>query len=283
MTSGAAGNTGSSDQEDAGPAGEANGGKTAGEAGASGDSSSSTGASYPDDGNQLAVCARTEGDCNKGLACYAPANVLSPGRGYCSKLCDMDTDCAGVSPDAAKYTCTTGPGTHTCEIACSGAEDTTGCPSGLKCLQTAAAMGGGGPRRGGVPGAAGMGGAGGSPASMGQFRCRYPFDTSALWGPCEDASHVCDNGLTCSLSARRTGHCTRSCESDDDCKDKPSSGTSTPSCATLIPARGMTPATKQCVLDCSAAKDGCPTGTQCVDGPRTGMGMDAKPEYSRCE
>jgi hypothetical protein len=65
----------------------------------------------------------------------------------------------------------------------------------------------------------------------------------------------------------------------------------------------MTMETKLCVLSCLDAKDGCPDGTTCVDGPRTqtgngrggmgmgrGMGMGnagsgstSEPSYARCE
>jgi hypothetical protein len=283
---------GSKNDEDAGPGAGGSGGTKASQGAAgSGGSPGNTGTTKPsEDGDQLALCSMAQGDCNKGLACHAPANALSPGRGFCSKICENDMDCSGVAPSSAKYTCATGAGTKTCELVCSGADDKS-CPSGLSCVQTAAAVSGnngnGGRNNGRGPGAGtgGTGGAGGSNAGTpAQFRCRIPFDTSPTWGACGDGSHVCAKEQTCSSSGfGRAGHCEQSCEMDADCKDKPSSGSITPSCATITPARGMTAAVKRCVLDCSMAKDGCPTGGMCVDGPRTGMGMNAKPEYQRCQ
>jgi hypothetical protein len=280
---------GSKNDEDAGPGSGGSGGSK-GAAGSGGSPSSNNTTKPSEDGNQLALCSMAQGDCNKGLACHAPANALSPGRGFCSKICENDMDCSGVEPSSAKYTCATGAGTKTCELVCSGADDKS-CPSGLSCVQTAAAVsgnngnGGRNNGRGPTAGTGGAGGAGGSDAGTpAQFRCRIPFDTSPTWGACADGSHVCAKEQTCSSSGfGRAGHCEQSCEMDSDCKDKPSSGSITPSCATITPARGMTAAVKRCVLDCSMAKDGCPTGAMCVDGPRMGMGMNAKPEYQRCQ
>jgi hypothetical protein len=273
-----AGRNSSQNDEDAGPG---TGGKAGRSGGAAGSGGTTSAAEPPADGNQLGLCTMAEGDCNKGLACHAPANAFSPGRGFCSKICESDMDCGGVEPSSAKYTCSTGAGTKTCELVCAGADDKS-CPSGLSCVQTAAAMSGGGRGNGRGP-AAGTGGAAGNDAGTpAQFRCRYPFQTSPTWGACGDGEHVCDKDLTCSSAGFGGGHCQASCEMDADCKDKPSSGSITPSCATITPARGMTAAVKRCVLDCSMAKDGCPTGAMCVDGPRMGMGMNAKPEYQRC-
>jgi hypothetical protein len=271
----------------AGKSGSDKGGSTgnAGQSGAGGQADTDdTAMSLPVTGDQLSLCTQADGDCNKGLSCGAPANIFSPGRGYCSKICTMDSDCSDVEPDAVKYTCTTGTGTKTCEVVCNGTDDTTSCPPALKCVRTGAAA----PARGPARGAAGAGGAatagaGGSGANAGEFRCRYPFATSPVWGECGDNVHVCDKGLSCHGSTfDRPGYCAPSCDMDADCKDKPGSGSVSPTCATIQPARGMTKAVKACVLDCSSAKDGCPTGTMCVDGPSTGAGMNAKPEYARC-
>src|SRR6185312_9567861 len=124
---------------------------------------------------QLSVCSRAEGDCNKGLACQAPATLGSPGRGFCSKICESDEDCGGVSPEGSKYTCSTSNGTNTCELVCSGSEDTS-CPSGLTCVQTGRRRAAPARRAAGGAGGEGTAGAGGSAAEQpqGEFRCRYP-------------------------------------------------------------------------------------------------------------
>jgi hypothetical protein len=286
-STGQAGHSSASD-EDAGVTTSGSGGKAASGAAGSGSTPTSSNQTYPTDGNQLALCSMAQGDCNKGLACHAAANLFSPGRGFCSKICEQDSDCSGVAPSSAKYTCSTGAGTRTCELSCAGTDDTS-CPSGLKCVETAAATSGARNPRGNAGAGAGAGTGGGNAGTPAQFRCRYPFETSPAWGPCGDGEHTCDKDLTCASAVPgRTGHCVQSCEMDADCK-KPDSGSVAPTCATITAARGMEKAVKECVLDCSAAKDGCPKDTTCVDGPRTGMGMgmgmgmNAKPAYQRCE
>jgi hypothetical protein len=275
------------------------------------DSGNTSSSDLPNDGNQLALCSMAQGDCNKGLACSATTNALSTSRGYCSKICESDDDCAGVEPSASKYTCSTGNGTKVCEIACTGTDDTS-CPDKLECVQTGvtverAANGGSGGGMAPEP-RAGAGGAGGRGSPfVPVYHCKYPLITSPLWGPCQDGQHQCDKDATCyGTGAGRAGVCTKSCTMDSDCSDKPSSGSITPSCATITPARGMTMETKLCVLSCLDAKDGCPDGTTCVDGPRAqtggngrggmgtgrgpGMGMGnagsgstSEPSYARCE
>jgi hypothetical protein len=228
--------------------------------GTGGSSSSGTGGStgsvtLPTDGNQLSVCTMAQGDCNKGFACYGGSTPFSAGRGFCSKICTMDTDCDGLAPSGTKYTCTTGGGgVHMCDVVCTGTDDTTSCPAHMTCQQTAAATGG----------------------TMASFRCKYPLEKSGAWGPCNDGTHECDAMLTCAgttSSMSRTGYCTASCMMDGDCP-KPSSGTVTPTCITVAPARGMMMATKLCGLDCSMAMSGCPTGEVCtmIGMPTMGMG-----------
>jgi hypothetical protein len=89
---------------------------------------------------------------------------------------------------------------------------------------------------------------------------------------------------------------------DSDCSEKPSSGSITPSCATISAGRGNMMETKLCVLSCLDKKDGCPDGTTCVEGPRASMGRgsmmgrgrgqnmadagsanEGDPAYARCE
>jgi hypothetical protein len=228
-----------------------------GQGGAATDSSSS--AALPTDGNQLALCNMTQGDCNKGYACYAPANPLSTGRGFCSKVCTMQSDCDAVAPSSVKYTCPMGNGTRVCEILCSGTDDTTSCPSAMTCLQTSA---GGGQTK---------------PV----YHCKYPLAESPAWGPCDDGTHRCATGLNCTgVAMGRSGYCAKPCSMDADCGDKPSTGSIAPSCATITAARGTSAAVKACVLSCLDAKDGCPTGFMCVNGP---AGMNMMPSYARCE
>lgn len=238
----------------------------------------------PSDGDQFSLCSRAEGDCNKGLACQGPATgPLSPGRGFCSKICEADADCEGLAPEGTKYTCSTGAATNTCQIACAGPDD-TGCPSGLTCVQT------GRLRPGRVPAAdrpdAGSADNGGSEgAAAGVFYCRHPFERSKTWGPCGDASHVCDTGLYCtSFWFGSVGHCTHSCETDANC-EKPGSGATRSTCVTLVPGFGDNPAVKQCALDCSAATEDCPNGLTCIETrqPRSGdAGMEATSAPAWC-
>lgn len=238
-------------------------------------------------GDQLAVCSMIEGDCNQGLACNAPAGPFSPGRGFCSKICQQDEDCAGLAPEGTKYTCSSGAGTNSCEIACSGAEDSS-CPSAMACVQTGvrrrpAAASDAGVRDGAVESDAG------SPweaAFEPLFHCRHRFEVSKIWGACGDAAHVCGEGLRCASAFwfGGAGHCTRGCESDADCA-KPESGNAQPSCLTLVPAFGETPAVKQCVLSCSADTDGCPSGLSCFQGrqTRSEMGSEPMPAFAYCQ
>jgi hypothetical protein len=225
-------------------------------------------ATPPTTGDQLSLCSRAEGDCNKGLACQSPAmGPFSPGRAYCSKICESDDDCSGLAPEGTKYTCSTGNGTHTCEIACEGADDKS-CPSGLACTQT-------GRRRAAPSGDASNedNAARGAAVTEPVFHCRYPFEVSKTWGACGDASHVCDEGLYCAAFWFGVGHCTHTCESDADC-EKPSSGDTQPSCVTLVPAFGENPAVKQCALSCSAAAEDCPSGLACIQTRPTRPGSD---------
>jgi len=235
------------------------------ESGKADEAASNNQAAAPTNGDQLSVCSQAEGDCNMGLACQAPATLGSPGRGFCSKICESDEDCGGVSPEGSKYTCSTGNGTNTCEVVCHGAEDSS-CPAGLTCVQT-------GRRRTAPPawrtaagaGGEGMAGAGGTAAAQAEFRCRYPFEVSKIWGQCGDAAHECDQDLTCQgFWFGGVGHCTRGCEKDEDCA-KPESGNTKPTCRTLVPAFGDTPAVKQCALSCADAKDDCPNGLACIE------------------
>jgi hypothetical protein len=271
-TTSKAGSSGGSQQT--GGAGASGKGGAAGNSGAAGSTST-----LPNDGNQLALCTMAQGDCNKGYACYSPGTAFSSGRGFCSKICTMPSDCDGLAPSGAKYMCPTGNGTHVCEISCTGTDDTMSCPSNMTCQQTA---GGGG-------GAAGQ--------NMPVYHCKYPLEESAAWGPCQDGTHKCGPNLTCNGAGfNRPGHCAQSCMMDGDCSDKPSSGSIAPTCATIAPARGMTPAVKQCVLSCLDAKDGCPDGLMCVNGPTIGGGRggaagmsgaggagSGMPAYARCE
>jgi hypothetical protein len=268
--SGAAAGSGGSKSSSSSSAGT--GGSSGSKAGSAGSTQSGS-TNLPSDGNQLSLCTMAQGDCNKGLACYAPANAFSTGRGFCSKLCTMDSDCDGLTPTSSKYTCQAGNGTRVCELVCSGTDDTS-CPSNMQCVQTAAASGGG-------PGpTAGSGGSGGSGGRAASFRCKYPLETSQAFGPCDDAIHACAEGLVCNVSGgMRSGFCSKDCEMDSDCSDKPSSGSITPTCAMITAARGNTKAVKRCVLSCLDAKDGCPQGQMCIDGP---MGMNMMPSYARC-
>jgi hypothetical protein len=228
----------------------------------------------PTTGDQLSLCTRAQGDCNRGLACQAPASsALSPGRGYCSKICESDADCSGLAPEGTQYTCSPGSGTKTCEIACSGADDSS-CPSGLRCVQTGRRL------------AAAESGDAGTPSSAFEevFSCLYPFEVSKTWGQCGDSSHVCDEGLRCSGFWFGAGHCTHSCESDADC-EKPESGETKPTCVTLVPAIGDSAAVKQCALECSQAKDGCPNALACIEGRRLPPeeGMESAPAPAWCQ
>jgi hypothetical protein len=254
----------------------------AGKGGAAGSGSGAAGSTstLPDDGNQLALCTMAQGDCNKGYACYSPATIFSSGRGFCSKICTMASDCDGLAPSGIKYECPTGNGTHVCEIPCTGTDDTMSCPSNMTCQQTA---GGGG-------GAAGQ--------STAVYHCKYPLEESGAWGPCQDGTHKCGPDLTCNgAGLNRAGHCAQSCMMDSDCSEKPSSGSISPTCATISAARGMTPAVKLCVLSCLDAKDGCPSDLMCVNGPTMGGGGPrggggaggaggsggGTPTYARCQ
>ena len=235
-------------------------------------------------GDQLAVCSRTEGDCNQGLACHAPAGPFSAGRGYCSKICREDADCAGLAPEGTHYTCSTGPGTSTCEVACSGADDKS-CPSGLVCVQTGSRRRPPAAADAGMPESTGDAGTARASAFEPVFGCRHGFETSKIWGLCGDATHVCDEGLRCATTFWfGAGHCTRDCETDADC-EKAESGSAKPTCATLVPAFGETPAVKQCTLSCAEAKDGCPTGLACFEGPQTRSmeGAEPMPAFAWCQ
>jgi hypothetical protein len=302
---------GGANKSDAGTSSNDDGKGDAGGAAANGgksDDGSTSSGDLPNDGNQLSLCSMAQGDCNKGLACSATSNALSNSRGYCSKICASDDDCAGVEPSASKYTCSSGNGTKVCEIACTGTDDKS-CPSNMECVQTGvtvepAANGGSGGGMAPEPRAGAAGAGGRASPFVPVYHCKYPLITSPLWGPCQDGQHQCDQDATCyGTGAGRAGVCTKSCTMDSDCSEKPSSGSITPSCATITPARGMTMETKLCVLSCLDAKDGCPDGTTCVDGPRTqtgngrggmgmgrGMGMGnagsgstSEPSYARCE
>jgi hypothetical protein len=46
---------------------------------------------------------------------------------------------------------------------------------------------------------------------------------------------------------------------------------------TLVPAFGDNAAVKQCVLSCSEAKDGCPNGLACFEGPETRATPESEP------
>ncbi|HET8940253.1 MAG TPA: hypothetical protein VFN67_42725 [Polyangiales bacterium] len=272
-----------------------------GAGGSGGNQATATSDKLPDDGNQLSLCSMVQGDCNKGLACSGSASPVAESRNYCSKICESDEDCADVTPSSAKYTCSTGRGVELCEIACSGAEDTS-CPSNMQCVQTGVSAE---PAAdGGSAGAGGNGGRGNALVPV--YHCKYPLITSPLWGPCQDGEHRCDKDAICYGSAPgRPGVCTKSCAMDSDCSDKPSSGSITPSCATTSAGRGNMMETKLCVLSCLDKKDGCPDGTTCVEGPRAAMGrggmmmgrgrgqgqdmadagavMESEPAYARCE
>lgn len=245
--------------------------------------STSGGSTPATNGDQLAVCSRTEGDCNQGLACRAPAGPFSPGRGFCSKICRQDEDCAGLAPEGSKYVCSDGPGVSTCELTCSGAEDAS-CPAAMACVQTGVRR-----RPASTDGAAESSSDAGTPRGPAYeplFNCRHPFQVSKLWEQCGDASRVCGEGLRCAAAFwfGGAGHCTKGCESDADCA-KPESGSAKPSCMTLVPAFGETPAVKQCVLNCAEAKDGCPNGLSCFEGPQTRSeeGAESMPAFAWCQ
>lgn len=218
----------------------------------------------PSDGNQFALCAMAQGECNKGFACRAPASARSAGRGFCSMLCESDADCADASTDHAQAICSPSGAVRTCDLVCDGEDDSESCPAQMRCVQTAALRAGRGP--------------GDAGAAQAEFRCRFPFDESASWQRCADGLHACADGLVC-----HSGRCVQACESDDDCSDKPSSGSITPSCANVSAARGAGAEQKLCVLDCSSAAEGCPEDTRCVEAPTRGRGNGAAPAYSRCE
>jgi hypothetical protein len=263
---GASSSSGTGGSSSSGSGGTSSSG-TAGSATGSGGTSGAT--DLPSDGNQLSLCTMAQGECNKGFACYAASSPFSAGRGFCSKVCTMDTDCDGLAPSSAKYTCTTGGGgTHVCEIACTGTDDTMSCPANMTCQQTAPMTQG----------------------TMASYRCKYPLLTSAIWGPCGDGTHECEAMMTCAgtaTSPSRTGYCTSSCMMDSDCM-KPGSGTVTPTCITVSTGGGrggtMTPPTKLCGLDCAMAMDGCPDGETCVmSGGQMTMGGMTTPRTARCE
>jgi hypothetical protein len=311
-----AGSQSSGAKSDAGR-GSSSGGKGGSTSAANGGNGGNGGnaSDLPSDGNQLSLCSKAQGDCNKGLACSLSANALAESRNYCSKICETDDDCAGVTPSSAKYTCSTGGGTKMCQIACTGSDDKS-CPESMLCMQTGvtverAATGGSGgaaePRAGagGANGGNGNGNANGNGRSVvAVYHCNYPLITSPIWGPCQDGQHQCDKDAVCyGGAADRAGVCTKNCTMDGDCSEKPSSGSITPSCATIRPARGNMMESKLCVLSCLDMKDGCPDGTTCVDGPRTSMGpgnmtmgrgrgrgmadagsdSGSEPSYARCE
>ena len=239
----------------------------------------------PTHGNQLSVCSMIEGDCNQGLACQAPAGPFSAGRGFCSKICQEDADCSGLAPEGTKYTCSTGSGTHTCEIACTSAEDAS-CPSGLACVQTGARRRPAPAADAGTPEAEGDAGTTRTSAFEPVFHCRHPFAVSKIWESCNDATNVCGEGLLCASAFwfGGAGHCTKSCEADSDCA-KPEAGGATPTCLTLVPAIGENPPVKQCVLDCAAAADSCPSNLSCFWGPETRgeMGAESTPAFAWCQ
>lgn len=136
-----------------------------------------------------------------------------------------------------------------------------------------------------MPESTGDGGAARAPAFEPVFGCRHGFETSEIWGPCGDATHVCGEGLRCAATFWfGAGHCTKDCASDADC-DKPESGSAKPTCATLVPAFGDTPAVKQCALSCAEAKDGCPNGLACFEGPQTrgSEGAEPAPAFAWCQ
>lgn len=216
--------------------------------------STSTAAELQADGNQLALCAMAQGECNKGFTCRAPASPRSPGRGFCSPLCESDEDCDGLG-SGAQGVCSANGGVRTCDLVCNGEDDSESCPDQMRCVQTAAARGG-----------RGVGDAGASMTAA-EFRCRYPFEASESWQPCDDGQHACAEGLAC-----HSGYCVQACESDADCQDKPSSGSIAPTCATVSAARGGAAGGQLCVLDCSAADDGCPAGMSCVARTIRGRG-----------
>jgi hypothetical protein len=136
-----------------------------------------------------------------------------------------------------------------------------------------------------MPESTGDAGVARAPAFEPVFECRHAFETSKIWGPCGDATHVCGEGLRCAATFWfGAGHCTRDCETDADC-EKAESGSAKPSCATLVPAFGDTPAVKQCALSCAEAKDGCPTGLTCFEGPQTRAmeGAEPAPAFAICQ
>ena len=221
------------------------------------DQSTTNSGDLPTDGNQLSLCSMAQGDCNKGFACSGSASAQAESRNYCSKICETDDDCAGLTPSSASYTCSSGRGITLCQIACSGSEDAS-CPENMQCVVS------------GVERAA-NGGSGGS-AFVPVYHCKYPLITSPLWGPCQDGEHQCAEDARCHRSEPGgPGVCTKACTQDSDCSEEPSSGSITPSCATIASGRGNMMETKLCVLSCLDNKDGCPDGTTCVDGPPAPM------------
>ncbi len=255
---GGSGATGGSGGSDSGSGAGGSGGGAGGSATDAGSSSGGGGSTLPTDGNQLSVCTHAQGDCNKGFACYSPN---PPGQGFCSQICMVDMDCAGLAPSGATYTCVNG----VCAIACMGAMDTTTCPSGMSC-QLAGGFGGGfGPGGGGM----GMG------MGMGTYRCKYETPdagapmagTAVEWDQCMRTAD-CAMGLTCAgtaLSKSGTGHCAKSCTMDAECTAAPSSGSITPAC---LPSGGR--GAQACALPCTAGMDagaaGCPDTMTCVGG-----------------
>jgi hypothetical protein len=213
----------------------------------------------PMDGNQLSVCTMAQGDCNRGFACYSPVGA---GQGFCSKVCNMDSDCAGLAPTGTKYSCPPagGPGgTRVCEIACMNTMDTTTCPKDMACMVS------------GMTGGGGPGGGGG----MSTYACKYtatagmPPGTAKEWESCMRTSE-CLADLTCvggtpafGMTAARPGHCSKSCMMTADCTNKPSGGTINPTC--VQSGLGMTGGPAMvCALNCAMAMMACPTGMSCV-------------------
>ena len=213
----------------------------------------------PSDGNQLAVCASAV-DCNKDYACF---NTTGPSQGFCTKTCQSDDDCMGLS--GGTYSCQTAQGV--CVIHCMGTDDTS-CPDQMDCEQTGRTAGGG------------TGGAtdGGTTTA---YTCTYPESAGITpmpaWSMCTSATSAdCETDLTCTgmlASPSRTGFCAQSCMTDGDCTTKPSSGAIDPTCVSVGGFGGGGMQQMRCELDCTTNTDGCPDGMSCVMMGGGGGGM----------